>query len=98
MGGNHSMSVEEVKKHVRQYLFIFGALLVLTVVTVAVSYLHLSTAGAVVVALAVASVKASLVGLFFMHLIDEKKIIYYTLALTAFLAIVLLWTSVLPFH
>ena len=33
----------------------------------------------------VAVTKASLVALFFMHLIDEKKLIYYTLLLTAFM-------------
>ncbi len=84
------MSLEEVRKHVRTYLTVFVALLFLTVVTVAVSYLHLPVALAVLVALIVAGVKGSLVGLFFMHLAHEKKIIYWTLGLTAFLFMVLM--------
>ncbi len=80
----HAHSSEEFRKHIRTYWFVFGALLVLTVVTVGVSRLDLSPAMAVVVALAVAMVKGSLVALFFMHLIDEKKLIYATLTLTAF--------------
>ena len=75
-------SAEDIKKSVKTYYTIFGALMVLTIVTVGVSYLHLPVAMAVLVALVVATVKGSLVALFFMHLIDERKIIYYTLALT----------------
>ncbi len=97
MSGNHPMTVEEVKKHVNTYLCVFAALLALTIVTVGVSYLHLNIMGAVAVALAVATVKGSLVALFFMHLIDEKKIIYYTIALTAVLFFVLMWVSVITY-
>lgn len=81
--GGHAMSEQELKKHVRGYYVVFGALLALTVVTVAISYLHLPTAGAVALALVVASVKASLVCLYFMHLISEKQVIYWILWLTA---------------
>ncbi len=91
--GGHQMSVEEVKKHVKGYYMVFAALLVLTGVTVAVSYLHLSVMGAVLVALAVASTKGSLVALYFMHLISEKAIIYATLALTAILLLSLMMIS-----
>jgi len=98
MGGNHAMTAEEVKHHVHTYLKVFGALLFLTVVTVGVSYLHVEIHWAVIIALAVATLKASLVSLYFMHLIDEKKIIYYTLALTAVLCFILMWVSVLPFQ
>lgn len=98
MGGNHAMTADEVKHHVQTYIKVFASLLVLTVVTVGVSYLHVEIHWAVIIALAVATVKASLVALFFMHLIDEKKIIYYTLALTGVLCFVLMWVSVLPFQ
>jgi caa(3)-type oxidase subunit IV len=56
--------------------------MVLTIVTVSISYLHLSTPAAIALGLFVAITKGSLVALVFMHLIDERKIIYYTLALT----------------
>ncbi len=49
------------------YLAVYGALLALTVVTVGVSYLNLGTT-AIVAALTVAIVKASLVAGYFMHL------------------------------
>lgn len=88
--GGHEMSVQDVKKHVRGYLVVFIALLCLTAVTVGVSYLHMPTAMAVTVALIVASIKASLVALFFMHLISEKQVIYAVLALTAVLFVFLM--------
>jgi cytochrome c oxidase subunit 4 len=73
---------EDIKKSVKTYITIFGALMVLTVVTVAVSYLHLPVALAILVALAVATVKGSLVALYFLHLVHERPVIYYVLALT----------------
>ncbi|MCZ7587027.1 MAG: cytochrome C oxidase subunit IV family protein [Deltaproteobacteria bacterium] len=49
------------------YFGVYGALLVLTVVTVMVSYMDLGSS-AIVVALVVAIVKAAFVALYFMHL------------------------------
>ena len=89
MASEH-MSVEEVKKHIKVYWMIFGSLLVLTAVTVGISYIHLSFTFAVILALVVASTKASLVALYFMHLISEKTAIYLTLALTAILFVILI--------
>jgi cytochrome c oxidase subunit IV len=89
-----AMSVEEVKKHVKVYLVIFGALLILTGVTVFVGYQEFPLPVAVGVALLVASVKGSLVALYFMHLIDEKKIVYYTLALTAVMLVFLMCITI----
>lgn len=75
-------SVEAIKKSVRTYLVVFVSLAALTVLTVAVSYLDLATGTAISIALLIASVKASLVAMFFMHLIDERKAIYWILGLT----------------
>jgi cytochrome c oxidase subunit 4 len=79
----------DIQKHVRTYVLVFVTLMALTVVTVAVSYLHLPTAGAVALALVIAMVKGSLVACYFMHLISEKKLIYVVLAFTVifFLAV-----------
>jgi len=74
---------EDIQKHVRKYVVVFVALLALTLVTVAVSYLDLSKTGAIVVALIIATVKGSLVATYFMHLISEKRMIYMSLILTA---------------
>jgi cytochrome c oxidase subunit IV len=72
----------DIDKHVRVYITVFVALMVLTIVTVAISYLELSVPLAVTVALLVATVKGSLVACYFMHLISEKKLIYAVLLLT----------------
>ena len=72
----------DIDKHVRIYITVFVALMVLTIVTVAISYLHLPVALAVTVALLVATIKGSLVACYFMHLISEKKLIYAVLLLT----------------
>ncbi len=72
-----------VKQHVRVYVMVFAALAVLTIVTVAISYLHLPTSYAIGIALVVATVKASLVALYFMHLISEEKVILWLLLLCA---------------
>jgi len=74
---------EAIKKSVRIYLVVFALLAALTALTVAVSYLDLATGMAITVALFIASVKASLVAMFFMHLIDERQAIYSILLLTA---------------
>lgn len=88
------MSVEahDIQKEVRNYMVVFGSLLFLTMVTVAVSYLHLHLAAAITVALFIATVKGSLVACYFMHLISERKLIYLFLSFTVifFFAVLLL--------
>ena len=67
-----------MKEHgsgIRTYIVVWGALIVLTAVTVAASYVHLGLMN-VVVALLIASVKASLVALFFMHLRYESRLVW----------------------
>ena len=88
-------SPEAIKKHVKIYIAVFATLAALTVVTVAVSYLHLPFQKAVAVALIIATIKASLVALFFMHLISEKWVIFSILAVTFFFFLHLLILPVL---
>ncbi len=78
-----SHEAHDVKKEVRVYLIVFGALLFLAIVTVAVSYLHLNVAQAVTLALIIATIKATLVACYFMHLISEKALIYALLIMAA---------------
>jgi cytochrome c oxidase subunit 4 len=87
MTSDHAVDID---RHVRIYITVFVALMVLTIVTVAISYLDLSTPIAVTLALLVAIVKGSLVACYFMHLISEKKLIYAVLALTAAFFVALL--------
>src|SRR5215216_5882631 len=68
---------------VKGYLAIFAALFVLTAVTVGVSYLGLPVRSTILVALAIATTKAALVAMFFMHLKYERAMVYMALTLTA---------------
>lgn len=70
------------KQNVKPYILVFVALMALTVITVAISYLELSVVAAVTLALIVASVKGSLVACYFMHLLSEKKLILVTMFFT----------------
>ena len=83
------------KPHILSYGFlalVLAGLLVLTGVTVAVSYVHLGFWN-VPVALTIASLKASLVLLFFMHLKYEGPVIRYSfLSAVFFLAIMIGFT------
>jgi len=77
-------SVEEIQKSKKTYLLVFGALLVGTVITVLVATVEALDVGIhgfdkwdAILGLLIATVKASLVGLIFMHLNHEKKAIYW---------------------
>jgi cytochrome c oxidase subunit 4 len=83
-------TAEEIKKHVKVYILVFVALAALTVITVGISYLHLATPYAVTLALIVATVKGSLVAAYFMHLISEKKVIYWVLGICVFFFVFLM--------
>ena len=88
----------DIDRHVRIYITVFVALMALTIITVAISRLHLSVPVAVTVALLVAIVKGSLVACYFMHLISEKKLIYAVLLLTAAFFVALLALPFLTTH
>src|ERR1041384_2944170 len=75
---------DDVSKHIRGYLIIGGTLILGTILTVLASQVDLGHGWNIVLALVIATVKASLVALFFMHLISEKQMIYTVLAFTAF--------------
>jgi caa(3)-type oxidase subunit IV len=72
---------EDVRKEVRTYMMVFAALMVFTVITVAVSYLRLALPFAVLVALVIATIKGGMVASFFMHLIHERRLIFWVLLL-----------------
>ena len=87
----HDNSPEAVRQEIRRYLMVFGGLAVLTIITVAISQLHLPTWQAITLALVVATIKGSLVAAFFMHLISERKLIYAVLVMTVFFFGLMLW-------
>ncbi|HEX4960612.1 MAG TPA: cytochrome C oxidase subunit IV family protein [Thermoanaerobaculia bacterium] len=73
---------ESIRKQTRAYVTVFVTLMVLTILTVAVSYFHMPVALAILVALVIASFKGSMVAAVFMHLSHERKLIYWVLLLT----------------
>jgi cytochrome c oxidase subunit 4 len=86
--GDHT----DIDRQVRTYIIIFATLMALTFVTVAISRLHLPVPAAVALALIVASIKGGLVAAYFMHLVSERKLIYWVLWFTVscFIAVLLL--------
>lgn len=66
-----------------QYVLVWAALMVLTGVTLAVWKTEMSYAARVVVALSIATVKAALVAVFFMHLWEEKGVARLVLVFSA---------------
>jgi caa(3)-type oxidase subunit IV len=78
-------SADHFSQHVRRYLFVFYALLFGTLITVGASYIPFGNhAVNIGVALFIAIGKASLVACYFMHLISERKMIYFIMGFTAF--------------
>jgi len=88
----------DVSKHIRGYLIIGATLIVGTILTVLASYVDLGHHWNIILALVIATIKASLVALFFMHLISEKQMIYTVLAFTAFFFIGLMFLTIGAYH
>lgn len=80
MGDSH-----DVSKQVKIYMLVFLALMAGTALTVGMYFVHFEHRWiTITVALVIASVKASLVAAYFMHLISEKMAIYSLLISTVF--------------
>ena len=88
MSGNDQAHIQE---HIKVYLTVFGALAALTILTVSASFLDVSTTEAIFLALTIATIKASLVAGYFMHLITEKQTIIWILILTFSFFLVLMF-------
>jgi cytochrome c oxidase subunit 4 len=90
----HGHDSHDVSKAVRTYLLVFGALIVGTILTVWASFINFGTPSMnIVVALIIATVKAGLVAGFFMHLLDERKLIYGVLGATVFFFVGLMYIT-----
>ena len=81
----------EIQHHVKTYINVFVSLIVLTFITVAVSYLEVSFIEAFFLAVTVATIKGSLVLGFFMHLITEKQAVIWILISTVIAFIILMF-------
>jgi len=102
-------SPEEIKKHIKTYLIIGAALFVGTVLTVLVATVpaldfgkHGFDTADLIIGLAIATTKATLVALIFMHLNHEKKAVYWifggALVFCACLYLITAWTKSDPIH
>jgi caa(3)-type oxidase subunit IV len=76
-------SHDDLQKHVKKYVKIGIILGVFTIITVGLSYIELPTHGLnIIVGMIVATFKAALVALIFMHLNHEASMIYKILLFT----------------
>src|SRR5215204_4466061 len=81
---------EAMPHHKVNYFAIFGLLVVLTIVTVGVAFIDIKQEWIkVLLALTIASIKATFVALFFMHLKFEGKLIYFILLVPLSFTVVL---------
>ena len=81
----HSHDGHDVRKDIKRYWIIGFALLIGTIVTVGMYYVHIpSVPATIAIALFIATVKGALVAGFFMHLISERKAVYAVLLATVF--------------
>jgi cytochrome c oxidase subunit 4 len=71
----HTEHAVDPKKEAHSYVITLCTLLFLTVVTVGASYIHFGSGTVnIVIALTIATIKASIVSLFFMHLLHDKPV------------------------
>jgi len=87
-----SHSFDSIKKHRKVYVTVFVGLLIGTALTVGMYYVHFEKISiTVMIALIIATIKASLVAAFFMHLSNERRAIYSTLLVTAFFLVAMMY-------
>ena len=101
--GDHAVAHDDhdhdVSKHVKKYLMVGGLLLFFTIVTVALSYIDFGSHKLnIAVGMLVATVKATLVAMIFMHLSSERQLIYRVLIFTGFFALALFFLTYLHWY
>ena len=98
-GHDDHNSPEYIQKTIKKYLMVGGILFGGTVLTVAMYYVHIpSVVATIAIALLIASVKAGFVAAVFMHLSDERKMIYGVLICTVFFLIGLMGLTIWAMH
>ena len=79
----------EYTSHAKTYLKIGSLLILFTIITVGISFIDFGGNNNMIVGMAVATFKAGLVALVFMHLNAERPLIYKVLVFTFAFAVVL---------
>ncbi len=85
---------EEIRKHLKAYWKVGGALLICTFLTVVVAEITPS----ITIGLAIAAFKAGLVAMIFMHLNSEKPMIYKIMGYTFFFFLGLMFLTILALY
>jgi caa(3)-type oxidase subunit IV len=80
----------DITKQVKIYRIVGAALIAGTIITVMASNFHLGIILGIIVAIIIACIKGTLVAGYFMHLFDERRLIYGVLALTAVFILVMI--------
>ena len=88
---------EEIKKHLKLYWKVGYALLFCTALTVGVTYIPV-IGDNIWLGLGIATFKACLVAFIFMHLSNEKSLIYKVLLYTVFFAIGMMFLTLLAMY
>ena len=84
------MSGHDIPSQVKIYKTVGAALIVGTVITVMAANVHLGIILGIIVAIIIATIKGTLVAGYFMHLLNERRLIYGVLALTAVFIVVMI--------
>jgi cytochrome c oxidase subunit 4 len=88
LGDQKNLDMADRSLSVAGYVFVLAALVVLTVVTVGVSFVPVAGHWHIAIGLAIALVKASLVALFFMHVTSSHRLNWSVIAVAVFWLII----------
>ncbi len=94
---NAGAGAQDIQQELRKHFVIFGFLIALTIVNFFVSRLHLPPVMTVVSVLSIAAFQAFLVLCYFMHLISERKLIYFFLIITILCFVGLIFLPILGY-
>jgi caa(3)-type oxidase subunit IV len=84
------MSGHDIAKQIKIYKIIGATLIAGTIITVAAANVHLGIVLGIIVAIIIATIKGLLVAGHFMHLFNERRMIYGVLALTGVFIVVMI--------
>jgi cytochrome c oxidase subunit 4 len=93
--GDHNHEIEHIRGHIKVYVLIFAMLILGTIVTVAISYKDFGAPWInITIGLIIATIKASLVAGWFMHLVSERRMVHSILVVCGFMFAVLVFLFV----
>lgn len=94
----HGTDLVHFRRHIRSAIWVFVALMILTLVTVGASYVQLGHSGNIILAMIIATGKAGLVAAIFMHLIAEKSMVFRVLIFTVIFFVGLMFLTLGALH